>query len=321
MPDLNQSDPLLADYLVQNAVWWIEYLGLAGIRQDTWPYADKAFLADWARRIRAEYPDFNIVGEEWSANPAIVSYWQSGKENHDRYVSYLPSLMDFPLQIALAESLTKEEPGWGSVWTSAYEMLGNDWLYADPFNLVIFPDNHDMSRIATQLDDNPGRFRMALAFYLTMRGIPQIYYGTEIMMSHPGTDSHGLIRSDFPGGWRGDAVNAFTGKGLSETQRSAQEFMKRLLNWRKSAGVVHDGKLMQFTPDGNVFVYFRYDEVDTLMIAFNRGTEAVDLDLLRFAERIGTRQTATDVVSGRRYSLEEALPLEAESVLVLELAD
>jgi glycosidase len=194
-------------------------------------------------------------------------------------------------------------------------------LWEDPFNLVIFPDNHDMSRIATQLDDNPGRFRMALAFYLTMRGIPQIYYGTEIMMSHPGTDSHGLIRSDFPGGWRGDAVNAFTGKGLSETQRSAQEFMKRLLNWRKSAGVVHDGKLMQFTPDGNVFVYFRYDEVDTLMIAFNRGTEAVDLDLLRFAERIGTRQTATDVVSGRRYSLEEALPLEAESVLVLELAD
>ncbi|HEX5787442.1 MAG TPA: glycoside hydrolase family 13 protein [Woeseiaceae bacterium] len=321
MPDLDQENPLLADYLVQNAVWWIEYLGLAGIRQDTWPYADKTFLAEWARRIRAEYPRFNIVGEEWSPNPAVVSYWQAGKENHDRYVSHLPSLMDFPLQSALAESLTMDEPAWGSAWTRTYEMLGNDWLYPDPFNLVIFPDNHDMSRIATQLGDDPRRFRMAMAFYLTMRGIPQVYYGTEIMMSHPGTEHHGLIRSDFPGGWRGDAVNAFTGKGLDDSQRAAQEFVKKLLNWRKSADVVHGGKLMQFTPMGNVYVYFRYDEDDTLMVAFNRGGESETVDLARFAERIGSRRAATDVVSGRRYALDEALTLDPASVLVLELAD
>ncbi len=321
MPDLNQQDPLLADYLVQNALWWIEFLGLAGIRQDTWPYSDKEFLADWSRRIRAEYPDFNIVGEEWSPNPAVVSYWQDGKENHDAYVSRLPSLMDFPLQIAFAKSLTMDEPPWGSVWTPTYEMLGNDYLYPDPFNLVIFADNHDMSRIATQVGDDPARFRMAMAFYLTMRGIPQVYYGTEIMMSHAGSDSHGLIRSDFPGGWPGDSVNAFAGAGLSEAQRAAQTFLKRLLVWRKSADVVHDGQLMQFTPAGNVYVYFRYDADDTVMVAFNRGAEAVDLDLERFAERIGTNRSATDVIAGKRYPLTQPLTLEAESVLVLELSD
>jgi glycosidase len=319
MPDLNQRNPLLADYLVQNALWWIEYLGLSGIRQDTWPYADKQFLADWAERIRAEYPSFNIVGEEWSAMPAVVSYWQAGNENRDGYVSHVPGLMDFPLREALSHSLTQDEPAWGNVWTPVYELLAVDYLYPDPFNLVIFADNHDMSRIATQVSDDPARFRMALAFFLTMRGIPQIYYGTEIMMSHPGSDSHGLIRSDFPGGWRGDAVNAFTGDGLSEEQAAAQDYVKRLLAWRKTAKAVHEGKLMQFTPAGNVYVYFRYDDTDTVMVAFNRGDEAVDLGLDRFAERIGTKQSATDVIGGTRYSLTRPLPLKPESVLVLEL--
>jgi glycosidase len=319
MPDLNQRNPLLADYLVQNALWWIEYLGLSGIRQDTWPYADKQFLADWAERIRAEYPSFNIVGEEWSAMPAVVSYWQAGNENRDGYVSHVPGLMDFPLREALSHSLTQDEPAWGNVWTPVYELLAVDYLYPDPFNLVIFADNHDMSRIATQVSDDPARFRMALAFFLTMRGIPQIYYGTEIMMSHPGSDSHGLIRSDFPGGWRGDAVNAFTGDGLSEEQAAAQDYVKRLLAWRKTAKAVHEGKLMQFTPAGNVYVYFRYDDTDTVMVAFNRGDEAVDLGLDRFAERIGTKQSATDVIGGTRYSLTRPLPLKPGSVLVLEL--
>ena len=214
-----------------------------------------------------------------------------------------------------------DEPPWGSVWTPTYEMLGNDHLYPDPFNLVIFADNHDMSRITTQVRDDPERFRMAMAFYLTMRGIPQLYYGTEIMMSHPGSDSHGLIRSDFPGGWPGDSVNAFTGAGLSDAQGAAQSFLKRLLYWRKSADVVHDGQLMQFTPVGNVYVYFRYDADDTVMVAFNRGDEAVDMDLERFAERIGTNQSATDIITGKRYPLTQPLRLEAESVLVLELAD
>ncbi|MDX1515509.1 MAG: alpha-amylase family glycosyl hydrolase, partial [Woeseiaceae bacterium] len=321
MPDLNQQNPLLADYLIQNAIWWTEYLGLAGIRQDTYPYPDKHFMTEWTRRIMQEYPDFNIVGEEWSPNPAIVSYWQAGKDNHDGYVSYLPSVLDFPLQIALAASLTADDPPWGSAWTPAYEMLGNDFLYPDPFNLVIFPDNHDMSRIYTQVDEDYDLYRMAIVYYLTMRGIPQIYYGTEILMSHPGTDSHGVIRSDFPGGFPGDRSNAFTGERLGERERTAQEFMRKLLHWRKGADVIHRGELMQFTPIGNVYVYFRYDDDDIVMVVFNRDRDAQTLDTQRFAEIVGNRRFGTDVLSGRRYSVNRPLVLESRSVLLLELDD
>lgn len=319
MPDLNQNNSLLADYLIQNSIWWVEYLGLSGIRQDTYPYPDKEFMAEWSRRIMLEYPDFNMVGEEWSPNPAITSYWQAGKKNHDGYESYLPSVFDFPLQIALASSLTADDPPWGSAWTPAYEMLGNDFLYPDPFNLVIFPDNHDMSRIYTQLDEDYDLYRMAIAYYLTMRGIPQIYYGTEILMSHPGTDSHGVIRSDFPGGWPGDAVNAFTGVGLSDEAKAAQEFMRTLLNWRKNATVIHDGKLMQFAPIGNVYSYFRYDDDNVVMVIFNRDHEAQTLDMSRYAERIGSRRMAIDVISGKRFNVARDLVLAPRSVLVLEL--
>ncbi|MGB5257159.1 MAG: alpha-amylase family glycosyl hydrolase, partial [Woeseiaceae bacterium] len=162
MPDLNQRNPLLADYLIQNSLWWIEYLGLAGIRMDTHPYPDKHYMAEWSRRVMDEYPGLNVTGEEWTGNPAIVSYWQRGKVNHDGYTSYMPSMLDFPLQIAFRKSLTEDVPWWDSPWTAAYEMLGNDFLYPDPGNLVIFPDNHDMSRIYTQLDEDYDLYRMAM---------------------------------------------------------------------------------------------------------------------------------------------------------------
>ena len=319
MPDLNQRNPLLADYLIQNAIWWTEYLGLSGIRQDTYPYPDKHFMTEWSRRIMEEYPDFNMVGEEWSPSPAIVSYWQRGKENHDGYASFMPSLMDFPLQIKLAEALTTEEPSWGSVWTPVYETIGHDFLYPDPFNLMIMPDNHDMSRLYTQLDEDDELFRMAIVFYLTMRGIPQIYYGTEVLMSHPGTDSHGAIREEFPGGWADHRKDAFTGDGLSRKELEAQRFMRKLLQWRKESDVIHDGKLMQFAPMGNAYVYFRYDDNDTVMVVFNRGDKKIDLDLARFQERlIGSRQ-ARDVISGKTYELSSSLELDPRSVLLLEI--
>ncbi|MCP5093187.1 MAG: glycoside hydrolase family 13 protein [Gammaproteobacteria bacterium] len=319
MPDLNQRNPLFADYLIQNAIWWTEYLGLSGIRQDTYPYPDKHFMTEWTRRIMAEYPDFNMVGEEWSPSPAIVSYWQRGKENHDGYQSSMPSLMDFPLQIELAEALTAEEPEWGSIWTPVYEIIGHDFLYPDPFNLMIIPDNHDMSRIYTQLDEDDDLYRMAMVFYLTMRGIPQIYYGTEVLMSHPGTDSHGAIREEFPGGWTDHKKNAFTGDGLSKKEREAQRFMRKLLHWRKESDVIHDGNLMQFAPIGNIYAYFRYDDDDTVMVVFNRGDEEVDLDLARFSERLNDHRQASDVITGETYDLSSSLELEPRSVLLLEI--
>jgi glycosidase len=321
MPDLNQRDPLLADYLTQNALWWIEYLGLSGIRMDTYPYPDKQYMTEWTRRVMHEYPQFNVVGEEWNFNPAIVSYWQRGKVNHDGYVSYLPSLMDFPLREAMRDSLLAEDQGNRSSWEPLYQMLGSDFLYPDPMALVVFPDNHDMSRIYTQLEEDYDLFRMAMAYVLTIRGAPQIYYGTEILMTNPGTEDHGVIRSDFPGGWPGDQVNAFSGKGLANDQRAAQEFMRQLLIWRKDADVVHNGALMHYSPVGPVYVYFRYNETDTVMVMFNKGTEPVDVDTSRFAERIRDRSTAYDVLTQRSFKLGNSIAMDARSVQVLELRD
>jgi len=320
MPDLNQRNPLLADYLIQNTLWWVEQLGLSGIRMDTHPYPDKNYMAEWGRRVMGEYPDLTLTGEEWTGNPAIVSYWQRGKKNHDDYVSHMPSMLDFPLQMALKKSLTEEVPWWDSPWTSAYEMLGNDFLYPDPFSLVIFPDNHDMSRIYTQVDEDYDLYRMAIVYYLTMRGIPTLYYGTEVLMSHPGTDSHGAIREEFPGGWEDSEKNAFTGAGLSDIELEAQQFVQQLLTWRKSKPVIHSGKLMQFTPIKDVYAYFRYDENDTVMVVFNRGEEASSIGTARFSERLGAANTAIDVITGQSYDLDETLEVPARSVLLLEIS-
>ena len=319
MPDLNQRDPLLADYLVQNSIWWVEYLGLSGIREDTYPYADKHFMAEWSRRILQEYPDFNMVGEEWSQSPNVVAYWQRGKQNADGYVSHMPGMFDFPLQMTLQKVLTAEEPPWGSVWRPVYELLGHDYLYPEPMNLVILPDNHDMSRIFTQVDEDVGLWRIAMVFYATMRGIPQIYYGTEIQMSHPGTDSHGAIRAEFPGGWNDHDASAFSGKGLSRHQRDAQDFMRKLLNWRKQADVIHYGRFMHYTPIDNAYAYFRYDDDDTIMVILNLDDDEVDLDMTRFAERLRGARRATSVLDDAIVDIEESLELPPRSALLLDI--
>jgi glycosidase len=324
MPDLNQRNPLLADYLTQNSLWWIEYLGITGIRMDTYPYPDKFYMSEWTRRLMLEYPGFNIVGEEWTDNPAGVAYWQTGKVNPDGYVSYLPSLMDFPLQNALRWGLSTAE---GARFEDSrpagllylYRALANDFVYPDPAALVIFPDNHDMSRIFTQLNEDYDLYQMALAYVLTMRGTPQIYYGTEILMTNPGTESHGIIRSDFPGGWMGDQSNAFTGVGLTKSQREAQSFLKTLLTWRRDKNVIHSGRLTHFVPEDGTYVYFRHDANDSVMVVFNKNEDDVTLNLSRFSERLEGYQQALDVVTGETSSLGKTLKLPARSVRVLEL--
>jgi glycosidase len=228
-------------------------------------------------------------------------------------------MFDFPLQMALKHVLTSPEPTWGSVWTPVYEMLGHDFLYSEPMNLVIMPDNHDMSRIFTQVGEDEALWRMAIAFYATMRGIPQIFYGTEIQMSHPGTDSHGALRAEFPGGWPDHGSNAFTGDGLTRQEHEAQALVKKLFNWRKEAAVIHNGKLMQFTPIRNVYVYFRYDDDRTIMVVFNRGNDTVEVDTARFAERLDGFTHGTDVLSDKRVSLSPTLELDPMSVMILEL--
>jgi len=318
MPDLNQRHPLLATYLIQNSIWWVEYANLAGIREDTYSYADKQFLSEWARRIMLEYPDFNIVGEEWSPNPLIVSYWQRGKQNKDGYVSHTPAMLDFPLYDALLKALTTNED-WNSGWVGLYEMLSNDHVYADPFNLVTFEGNHDAARLFSVLDEDFNLYRMAISYLLTMRGIPQMFYGTEIAMTSPKVRDDGKVRADFPGGWAGDKVNAFTGKGLNATQKNAQQFVKTLLNWRKTATAIHSGKLMHFAPDNATYTFFRYNQAQTVMVVMNKQAKAVTLDLARFSEVLPPDKTASEVISGKRLTLDKQLTVPARGTLVLDI--
>jgi len=318
MPDLNQENHLMAEYLIQNSIWWIEYAGISGIRMDTYPYPDKHMMAEWNRRVRKEYPHFNIVGEEWSLNPAIVSYWQKGQNNRDGYDGELPSLMDFPLQNAVKEGLTEKE-AWDTGLKKIYEMLANDFLYPDPYNLVIFPDNHDMPRFFMQLDRDHDLFRNGMTFFLTTRGIPQVFYGTEILMTHTEGDDHGYIRKDFPGGWKGDKVNAFTGKGMKAEQLSMQKFIRKILNWRKNKEVIHTGELMQFAPVDNVYVFFRYNHKEKVMVIINKNKSPYDLELKRFEEMLKGSTAAKDIIGDREYELKDRLRLSPRKPYILEI--
>ena len=318
MPDLNQENPFLSEYLIQNSIWWIEYSGIAGIRMDTYPYPDKHMMAEWNRRVLNEYPHFNIVGEEWSLNPAIVSYWQKGQDNRDGYDGELPSLMDFPLQNAVSEALNDKED-WDGGLIKIYEMLANDFLYPDPFNLVVMPDNHDMPRFYMQLEMNRDLYRNGIVFFLTTRGIPQIYYGSEILMTHKEGDDHGYIRKDFPGGWPGDKVNAFTGQGMGSEEKNMQNMFKKLLNWRKTSAVIHSGKLKQFAPGNGTYVYFRYDDDEMVMVILNKNSSPRELDLERFSEMLGDKKSARDVLGGREYELGEKFSLSPHKPYILEI--
>ncbi|MEZ5043854.1 MAG: glycoside hydrolase family 13 protein [Saprospiraceae bacterium] len=313
MPDLNQRNPLLATYLTQNSIWWIEYADLAGIRMDTYPYPDMHYMAEWTASVMHEYPNFNIVGEEWNGNPAIVSYWQKGKKNPNGYTSELKSLMDFPIQESLVKAL-----GNGN-WGNLYEMLANDFLYANPYNLVVFPDNHDMNRFYASVGEDFELFKLGLTFILTTRGIPQIYYGTEVLMTNPGKGDHGLIRGDFPGGWTGDKVNAFTGEGLSEKQQEAKAFISRLLKWRKQATAIHYGKLIHYAPEKDTYVYFRFDEKQKVMVILNKSNATVDLDLNRFSEVLTGPSAGKDILTGKVHQLNTSLSVPGKTPMIIEL--
>ena len=318
MPDLNQGNEKLARYLIQNSIWWVEYLGLHGIRMDTWPYPEKEFLADWTKTILDEYPNFNIVGEEWVSDPSLISYWQAGTAKMDDYTTYLPSVMDFPLQSALIEGLNGES-GWRSSMTKVYESLANDYMYGDVNNIMIFPDNHDMSRIYTQLDEDYDKWKMAMTFLFTTRGTLQLYYGTEILMGNPGTEDHGIIRSDFPGGWEGDRVNAFTGEGLTAQQQQALTFIQSLAQLRRSSCALNMGTLLHYIPQNEVYVYFRSFEGEHKMVVLNRNTAEVTLDLGRFQQGLEGFSEVKDVWTGETVVLDETLILAPMGAFVFDL--
>ncbi|WP_372919686.1 glycoside hydrolase family 13 protein [Salegentibacter sp.] len=314
MPDLNQENPFMAKYLIQNNIWWIEYLGLGGIRQDTYPYPDKDFMSDWAGAIMTEYPDFNIVGEEWSYNPLLIRYWQDGVENKDGYESNLRSTMDFAMQGAVVEGL-KEEDNWGSGLIKLYEGLANDFAYECPEDIMIFPDNHDKSRIFTQLDEDITKTKMAVAYMLVLPRTPQIYYGTEILMddtANPG--DHGLIRTEFPGGWDDHDTNAFTGEGLSDEESDMQDFLKKILNYRKNSNAIHAGETLHFAPQDGVYLLARQTEDESVVIILNKNEAKFNLDLERFAQLGLSGKTLKNLISEETFEWNNSLELNEEGV-------
>jgi len=321
MPDLNGANEFMANYLIQNSIWWIETLQLGGIRQDTYCYSDKSFLTNWSCSIMKEYPNFSMVGEEWSYNPLIVSYWQQGKKNHDGYTGCLKSSMDFPTQTAIVQALKESESSdFSKGMTRIYEGLANDFIYANPNALLVFGDNHDMDRIYTQLDKNLDLTKIALTYLFTIRGIPQVYYGTEVLMDNTGFhDNHGVIRTDFPGGWAADSVNAFTGKGLSSDQQNMQNYVKRLLNWRKNNSTISTGKTLHFAPFDGIYVYFRYTDNETIMVVINKNDKEIKLDNKRFDEILANKNKATEVLNGESFQLNTGIKLNAKSAIIFKI--
>jgi glycosidase len=310
MPDLNQKNPFMAAYIIQNSIWWIETIGLSGIRQDTYPYPDKQFMSNWAGAIMKEYPNFSIVGEEWSNNPLLIGYWQTGAKNKDGYESNLKSTMDFAMQQNVVDALNEKE-SWANGLVKIYEGLANDFHYTTPKDIMVFPDNHDMSRIYTQLKGDIINTKMALSTYLMLPRIPQIYYGTEILMEDfkkPG--DHGLIRTDFPGGWKDDSVNAFTGKGLKTEQKDMQIFLKNFLNYRKNSKAIHDGKTLHFAPFKGTYFLFRILGDEVVVHIVNKNTEPITIDLKRYSEVGLDGKTLKNIITGEDFVWEEHLILQ-----------
>ena len=316
MPDLNQNYTFLANYLIQNSIWWIEYADLSGFRIDTYPYIDKNFLSIWSKRIATEYPRFNFVGEEWSSNPTMVSYWQKGSNRYDDYDSYIPSMMDFPLQEALVNGLLGKED-WNSGIVDIFRVISNDFQYGDPYNLVVFAGNHDMKRIYSQLNEQMDLYKMAMTIINTVRGIPQIYYGTEIAMSSTG--DHGALRKDFPGGWPGDKVNAFTGRSLNKKELEAQNFIRKLLNWRKENIAITMGNMIHYPVENGIYVYFRSYNEALVMVIINNNKRSKTIDPGRFNEVIAEKKQGISILDNKVYDLTTKINLPGKGALILEI--
>lgn len=321
MPDLNQRNPLVLTYLIQNAIWWIEYANLDGFRVDTYNYAEPNAIAKWTKAITDEYPNFNITGEISMRQQAQLSYWQkdSAIGKIQNFNSNLPSVMDFILSDKLLSVFNKDDDNWGQGITKIYDIFSNDFLYPNPNNLLIFAENHDTHRLNHIYHNDIRKYKMAIAIIATVRGIPQIYYGSEIGMDGNKDKGDADIRYDFPGGWEGDVNNAFTETGRTPIQNDYFDFTSRLFNWRKTKSVIHSGKMTHYIPENNVYVYFRYNDTESIMVLINNSNETKALNTDRFQENIGNFKTGKDIITTKTIDINQTITLEPKSVLVLEL--
>ena len=315
MPDLNQRNPHVATYLIQNSIWWIEYSGVDGIRQDTYPYADYKMMVDWCNAIYREYPDYNIVGEAWMNQTMGTAFWQKDSKLNERGNTMLKSVMDFRL-MGLSHSAFFGDAGG---MQALYEHLAYDYAYADIYNVLRFLDNHDTDRFLPAMPEKLDAFKQGIAFMLTIPGIPQFYYGTELLMNGTKQKGDGYIRLDVPGGWPGDAVNQFEASGRTDIQNEAWNYMQKLLKWRKGNEVIAKGKMKHFVPQNGVYVYARNLNGKQVVVIMNGNAKESVLPLDRYDEILKGYTSGKDVITGKVVSLQKELTLGAKDVLVLEL--
>lgn len=321
MPDMNLKNEQLVTYFIQNMIWWVEWSGISGIRVDTYPYSDKYQIAKIMNGIRNEYPWISIVGECWYHSPQEIAYWEGGNKNKDGYDSKLTHVMDFWMQDMIFEAFLKDEnPNWGEGMFKIHRVLALDYIYKNPYSLMIFADNHDTNRISELIKKNPSKLKMILSLLATMRGIPQLYYGTEIMMAtKDGVLGHGQERMDMPGGWDGDAKNVFKGENLSNIENDILNHTRKVFGWRKTSKVIHDGKLTHYWPIDNVYVYFRYNTGETVMTIINNNVKPIAIDWSRYKENIKNFKGGIDIISEKEIKFDEKFEVPGQTSMIVEL--
>lgn len=319
MPDLNQRNPHVITYLIQNSEWWIETVGIDGIRMDTYPYADRKAMAQWMERLDEEYPNFNTVGETWVTEPAYTAAWQKDSKL-STINSYLKTVMDFSFFDKLSQAKTEETDGWWQGLNRIYNSLCYDYLYENPSSVMAFIENHDTDRFLGEGRDTLA-LKQALALLLTINRIPQLYYGTEVLMNGTKAVTDGNVRKDFPGGFPGDKRDAFTPEGRTAEENAMFDWLSRLLHWRQSNEVISRGTQTQFIPHKGVYVIARRYGRKTVMTVLNGLRRNAQLDVQRYAEIIGKHVQATDVMTGHPVDLSANVPLSPRQTLILEWSE
>ena len=322
MPDLNQGNPLVLNYLIQNTIWWMEFANLDALRVDTYSYNQKEGIAKWTKAIMDEYPKTSMVGEVWMHDQAQISYWQKDSPISaiQNYNTYLPQVMDFTLHDALQEAFKENNQGWDKGMVRIYENFVNDFLYKNASENLIFLENHDTQRF-NETYPKMADYKLAMTLLATTRGIPQIYYGSEFgMKGDKNNGGDASIRQDFPGGWKEDTKNAFTKEGRSDFQENYFQFTKKLLNWRKNNSIIHEGKLVQFLPENNVYVYFRVKGKEKVMVVINNSDKEEKIKKVRFAEQLEGFTEAKEVITNLKVNLmKEEWDIPAKTAYIFEL--
>ncbi len=334
MADMNLDNPYVLNYFKQWAVWWIEYSNLDGFRVDTYPYNEKDPMSEWCAAVTNEYPNFNIVGECWTSSIPQLAYWQKDNANKDGFNSNLPAIMDFPLQEAICWGVSNDWGGWGQGLTKIYETLSHDFVYADLSNMLIFAGNHDTARVADIMRKNPERVKIVNVLLATLRGIPQVFAGDELMfVSNMPNDigHHGGLRVDFPGGWEGDTMNLFTEEGRREADKNTDglsvpkgqaaemyDHFSKLFQWRKTKSVIHNGETMHFITRDNTYGYFRYDDTDVVFVYINNSGEPKNVPWTYYSEISEGLTGGVDVLTGEAFEVSDATVVAPRTALVIE---